>query len=390
MTALIIGLIAAVGIGGGVAIANNSGGHGGSSPAIVETNTGNNPTANPAANLTPDYELISALTDTDQYELTLATSDSLSSQVNTASARVHAATLMGVRRLPAITDPRYGNPEDDLANGEIRGNEIGSCGLYTTLALKEGTGVFSIVSSKVVATGDNTFTQEIQEPFDLTYGDNLASKNTRYWTFTQTDTPLTLVSGNTVHHYNSIHLGGAPLHLTVADFGHWEEKGWVENTSGVFQNLYEENNKTFFFYDDNFAYAGSYHKDVVPMEGNVLVSAVTNKESATPYDLQTGSISFTLDLANKTIRDGNVIMDNEAYRAEYDVSEFTGEIDGSVFSIDGTGWRGEDPQAGQLRGGVGELLIGKYGLEAVGNFTKQITGTEESGKADYTFGAIEQ
>ena len=44
--------------------------------------------------------------------------------------------------------------EDDLANGEIRGNEIGSSGLYTTLALKEGTGVFSIVSSKVVATGD--------------------------------------------------------------------------------------------------------------------------------------------------------------------------------------------------------------------------------------------
>lgn len=379
MVTIILGLIAAIGLGGGIAVVSHNSGHGHESqPAIVET-------INPAANLNPNYELISALTDPSQYELTLATdsglAESLESQVSGLGVLGTAAPA-----LPSIDDPRYGNPEDDLANGEIHGNLIGDTGIYSILAFKQGLGLFAVLSGRPTNEGGSMVL--IPQVFTMSFLTNPPSLHSRYWTFTQTDPDLTIGS-TTYKHYNSLHLGGAALGLTVADFGHWEERGWKEDDSGNFQSNFEDNAKTFFFFDERFAYRGHYHRNTVPMQGNVLVSTLTDKSSATPYDLQTGSISFTLDLAHKAVRDGTVVMDQAAYQEVYNVSGFSGTIYGSVFTIDGTGWQGTDPVEGQLRGGVGKILIGKYGIEAVGNFTKQIEGTEESGKADYTFGARE-
>ena len=377
MTTIIIGLIAALGIGGGLVIANNSGGHD-SHSAIVDTNTGD------AQNLVPNYELISALTDKSQYNITLSTSSSLAEQFQTAGLMAAATP----RALPSIDDPRYGNYEDDLENGDIRGNQIEGTDVYSTLSIKDDTGKFAIVTSKAVS--DNGQLKQEAQQYELQYEDNTA-KNNRYWTFSKVDNPVEINTNEIAKHYNSVHLGGAALGLTTADFGQWEEKGWRENGSGTFQGNYVDGYRTFFFYDDQYAYKGNYNKDTVNMGGNVLVAALPESVQD-PYNLQTGSISFTLDLANNQLLNGNVVMDDAAYQELYNVSGFTGTLSGSIFSIDGTGWHGDAPEAGALRGGVGKLLIGKDGLEAVGNFTKQIVyegGDGDEGKADYTFGAKE-
>lgn len=283
----------------------------------------------------------------------------------------------------------YGDPADDLRNGQIRGEQIEGTNYYATLNLLKGIGVFWVTSLQVNAIDNYGYLQNKGvQAFSLSAFD-LAASNSRYKTFTKTDA-IVYSPNNQIsfHHYNSVHLGGASLGLSVADFGHWDEKAWIEN--GATKQLVMHNNKTFFFYDERFAYKNMYYKNTATMQGNVFVSVLVDHQSVdTAYNLQTGSISMDLNLVSRKITNGQVIMDDPAYQADYNVSGFTGDIVGSVFTIDGTGWHNQPAQAGSLRGGVGKLLVGKDGLEMVGNFTKQIEGNTESGKADYTFGAKE-
>lgn len=63
MTAIIISILAALGIGGGLAIANNSGSSGGGA-AVVQIK---GEKTDYIAQVNPNFELISAITDTEQY-----------------------------------------------------------------------------------------------------------------------------------------------------------------------------------------------------------------------------------------------------------------------------------------------------------------------------------
>ena len=387
MTAIIVGLLAALGIGGGFVIANNSGGGGGTSAVVQFTG---NKTDYTAQGITPDYNLISALTDINQYEPTIANSDSFVEE--------YQASALNARLLGSEGDYQgYGNPNDDLRNGEIRGEEIIGTGYYATLNLLKDIGHFYITSLVGTSVDNNSNVQQGLQGILLTYIQDFKPSESvlnRYYTFKRTDNSVYSPNNNIVFkHYNAVHLGGAALGLSVADFGQWEETAWTENQTANSKNLVMHNNKTFFFYDERFAYKGHYYKPTATMQGNVLVSTLVDHQSPdTVYNLQTGRISMDLDLATKTITNGQVVMDNEDYRALYNVNNFTGSIKGSVFIIDGTGWQNIDPEAGALRGGVGKLLIGINGLEMVGNFTKQITydgEDDDRGKADYTFGARE-
>ena len=393
MTAIIVGILAALGIGGGFVIANNSGGSSGSGGAAIVQISGEKQdyTAN---DINPDYSLISAITDTNQYQPSIANDDTFMTQYQSSALQTH---LTGTEEDYSI----YGDPEDDLRNGLIRGEQIENTPYYTTLNLLRGIGSFYVFSFKYNLNNWGGVQKDIYGSL-LTYNDYkpLESVPNRYDTFKIEDASV-YAYGNTVvyKHYNAVHLGGAALGLTVADFGHWEEKSWREEGSQKYMEMH--NNKTFFFYDERFAYRNRYYKSTATMQGSVLVSTITDHQSVdTAYNLQTGSISMDLDLVSRKITNGQVVMDDSNY-AQYNVEGFTGSINGSVFRIDGTGWLGQDvpPEIGQLRGGVGKLLIGKDGLEMVGNFTKQIEYNGEvddqgrpnydPGKADYTFGAKE-
>lgn len=389
MTAIIVGILAALGIGGGFVIANNSGSSGGGAPAVVITGEKQDYTAN----VSPDYNLISAITDTAQYQPTVADSDTFVSQYEASALKKH---LVATEEDYSI----YGDPNDDLRNGLIRGEQISGTPYYATLNLLKGVGSFYIFSLKASSVSNGGWVQNDVQGILLTHADfkPLESVANRYDTFKIEDTPVYSPDNNIVFkHYNAVHLGGAALGLTVADFGHWEETAWKEQNSQKYLEMH--NNKTFFFYDERFAYNNRYYKNTATMQGNVLVSTITDHQSVdNVYNLQTGSISMDLDLVSRRITNGQVVMDDANY-AQYNVENFTGSINGSVFIIDGTGWQNVSPEVGQLRGGVGKLLIGANGLEMVGNFTKQIEYNGEvddqghpnydPGKADYTFGAKE-
>lgn len=390
MTAIIISILAALGIGGGLVIANNSGSSSGGA-AVVRIQ---GEKTDYIAQVNPNYNLISAISDTKQYQATIGDNDAFARQfVSSSQQQTH---LVAADEDYSI----YGNPLDDLRNGLIRGEQIEGTPYYATLNLLRGIDTFHIFSSiGSEVYGINNIQKDVQNIF-LTH-DNFLTRdvNNRYDTYRYDDTDVYSSDTSVVFkHYNAIHLGGKALGLTVADFGHWEEKAWTESNSQKYLNM--DNNKTFFFYDERFAYRNMYYKSTATMQGNVFVSVIVDRQTVdTVYNLQTGTISMDLDLPSRRITNGQVIMDNEEYRAAYNVENFTGVIAGSVFMIDGTGWQKVDPQVGALRGGVGKLLVGRDGLEMVGNFSKQIEYNGElddmgrpdydPGKADYTFGAKE-
>lgn len=376
MTAIIISILAALGIGGGFVIANNGGSSGGGT-AVVQIK---GEKTDYIAQVNPNFELISAITDTEQYQPSIGNEDTFFNEYQASALHNHVVGTDGDYE-------GYGDPADDLRNGQIRGEQIEGTPYYATLNLLKGIGIFWVTSLKVDSIDNNGFFQNTVQAFDLR-ALNLTASNSRYKTFTKTDTVIYSPNNQvSFHHYNSVHLGGASLGLSVADFGHWDEKAWTEN--GVSKQLIMHNSKTFFFYDERFAYKNMYYKNTATMQGNVFVSVLVDHQSVdTAYNLQTGSISMDLNLASRKITNGQVIMDDANY-TQYNVENFTGSINGSVFRIDGTFWQGQPRQEGLLNGGVGKLLVGANGLEMVGNFTKQIQGNTESGKADYTFGAKE-
>lgn len=411
MTALIIALIAAVGIGGGAVIANNSGGGGSTNPpaAAAPDNT-----AERAAALTPDYSLISALTDTTQYSITPADTGSLLAEYN---RQVHS----GVIQLSGATE-KLGHPASEVydfsgrdlrEDGFLEGKDFDlvSGGQGTaTLNIRAGVDQMALATRKIVGLDANNQLTYTLQNYTLTAADTgVHHTNARWTSFEKADDVFVYPWGGKVYHYNAVHLGGARTGLTVGDFGRWEDTEYFTDSNDVIQGG-DAHYQTFMFFDDSFAYKGTYNGPNeltdVPLRGLVMT------DEARPYSgidspdrgLYAGDIEFHLNLANNTLT-GNVDMGSQL-PASYSF-DFTGSLDGSLVKIDGTGWNNTLPEAGVSRGGMGKLLIGKYGLEIVGNMGVQVEmPTDEyiqntldnggnlrdaydRGSIDYTFGAKE-
>ncbi len=418
MTALIIGLLAAIGIGGGVAIANNSGGHSGGNSAIVEP-------VNPAANLNPNYELISALTG-EEYNITAATEGSLLKNYYdeggagpVESGNRGAEERHNNTRVSSLLDGY--NPSnvyrlnggDLIEDGQLTEDITTYSGEDITIKLNLRAGVdkIGITTWKADEGGGSE-----ENSFYLTSA-NVGTHHTseHYNSFEHEDDPVLLPNGNTLHHYTAVHLGGSKLGLSTADFGRWEETSWQTDSLGNIIGEEDVRYQTFMLYDDTYSYQGVYTGpnalDNIPLQGWAIADVARNYDGS-PRDnnLYTGTIYFNLNLANNTLT-GNVAMPDLPSNYSFN---FVGDIIGSIIRIDGTGWQGEWPEEGVSRGGMGKLLVGKDGLEIVGNMGPQIYnptdeyiqhqmqewGVEtldseqlrslfEQGKVDYTFGAKE-
>ena len=427
MTALIVALIAAVGIGGGVAIANSGGSHhGSSSPAAVETVSSDLVAKLEAQQakleaLLPDYtDTPSALLDTEQYQVTMGTDEYLMEQLQQAGA----VPASGFRRRQMLraADVVDGDEasfydlkgRDFLEDGRLVDEdewEEGQ-GNHKMVDLRSGKGEDGKMRIGVGFWHEDTNTDEIS--YYLTSADLENNGATAYQTYRHSEeSPIGWWNGydGVVNHQTTaIHLGGASLAniagfdrgLTVSDFGRWEESNWREKDGTWLDG--DNSYQTFVMFDNAYAYLGN-RTDQVAMEGHAIAEEVRGYEEGPshPRALLSGNIHFDLDLAANTLSGYVYGMPDAAYN----INHLTGTINGSMVKIDGTAWADTFvvPQAGEMRGGMGKLLVGKDGLEMVGNMGPQVlVPTEEyianhpekslrdlyeHGAVDYTFGAKE-
>ncbi len=337
---------------------------------------------NPAAELDPDFALISALTDDKQYTITLDTASSMMEKYESATpAPAASMAARSVARSGIYEDPK----KDLLANGKLVGDEEISAGSgqYNYLDLRAGkdqigVGVWSEASGATV----NSY---------LTSA-NKKEESDKYNTFQSEE--------KEGEPYTTVYLSGAKFQLSVADFGMWAETFSTGNETVSLPSLHP-----FILYDDTYAYKGG-RTDQVALEGTVLTTPAKGYGAELQSrPILTGDIAFDLNLVDNTFT-GSVTMHDTNYQS-YNVSQITGSVSDSLVRIDGTAWNKEDPKLGELRGGAGKLLAGKDGLEMVGNFTSQVympsqefideqlaQGVQlrdiyEAGKTDYVFGAKE-
>lgn len=366
MTSIIIGLLAALGIGGGIALAGHGGGGGHNTPAVSGPEEPGNPTEeNPAVHLNPDYNLISFLADDKQYpEVKAATEDTLSEEAQSLQTQVYQA----VRKKDSFAKSQTQEPQKNnfIKDFLLRGG-ITEDGNFWALNLKPQNeafelgkyenGKFSVVGTLSAINNAN------QSPYYDTY--RLDDKNNPK------------AGEETGHvHYDVIHLGGAKSKLTVADFGRWESADLDtkidENSAQLKIESGSNIMRTFFLYDERYAYK-SNRRDEVKMQGNVLVAGPDTIGLGLSHLIFTGNIFMDLNLAKNRLT-GSVKM-NEVGLAGYDIDSFSGSILGSLVLFD----------SGEILGGIGKLLSGKNGLEMVGQLSRQT----EDANIDYTFGAWE-
>ncbi len=420
MTALIIGLIAALGIGGGVAIANNSGG-GGHHTAMVQTADVAQRRAELNAKLSalaPDYDLISALTDHDQYAITLGTEGDLLEAYNQSAAG-------GLSRRSGLygLNGTYDDSDGDLhKEPKLEGHEfsIGGDPVVPTINLSpENSGQIAGTSAQFYKEGDTLLLRQTAFTFtaadkNITHGNTNISTSDYYDVFVHQEPEVSTTqwnsAGDTLQKWTALYLGGAKVAagtehpgLTVADFGIWDDYVHTEGPSEGFHDLSEEK---FIFFDEQYAYQSALRTaDTVTLKGSVMAHEaegyVSPKEILRIF---TGDITLNLNLAANTLT-GNVKM-HEGVPAEYDINNMTGTISGSVVRFDGLAYQASAPlptQENRFLGGMGKLLFGKYGLEMVGVLGNQIeipadwgdrSGQElrdyrQKGDSGYVFGARE-
>lgn len=371
MTALIIGLIAAIGIGGGVAISNNSGGHGGgSSAAIVETNTGKADYTQKlalASTLEPnEEEFMSVLTDRDQY--TNVSFGSHSSLTQSANPVASARAVKMLKAKSSANEVYVDIPEfNQLINDGTGENK-------RHLSLTNTSGVIRLTTGKL--ENDNSSTEEI---YTVDFTNNMMSNESYARHFTAHS------DVGDIKQQNDLYLGGAAnnAHLTVADFGFWTEyrdrKTINDSSVGIITEY------PIFLYDTRFLYAGG-RRDTTTLNGNVLM-IYENKatQGSQPYDVYGGAAELALDLA-KGSATGNFTMGADVSSlgkgtGYFDYS-FAGSLNGSQFSM------GQITEAGVVtsNGAIGQLLVGKHGLEMVGIVDRRWADGNE---AQYVFGARE-
>lgn len=367
MTAILLALLAAVGIGGSLAAAG--GGGSSSEPAVSDSVVPGE--ENLAANLNPNYELISFLADDQQYTVTAATEDTLQEEVqNLQSQSVYGAAL----KMKSAAKSRENEEQKNtfIKDFVLRGG-ITDDGKLWALNLKPQDGAFTLSKYE-----NGEFSK-----IGMLAADNNANQSPYYDTYRLDDknntTPSKDESGHI--HYDVIHLGGAKSKLTVADFGRWESADLniglkSENQDRNLKISGSNEMRTFFLYDEKYAYKGN-RRDEVKMQGNVLVATPDTIDLGLSHLMLTGNIFMDLNLATNRLT-GTVTM-NEIATAKYNIDSFSGSILGSLVLF---APQGED----FFYGGVGKLLSGKNGLEMVGQLTKR---DDSSNKIDYTFGSWE-
>ncbi|MBO7237794.1 MAG: hypothetical protein J6U96_00690 [Elusimicrobiaceae bacterium] len=414
MTALILGLIAALGIGGGLAIANNSGGSGGNSgnTQVVDVAQQRAALDTKLAGLVPDYSLVSALTDQSQYTITLGTQSDLNNEYSQVASGLAMSGLNGT----------YDDSDGDLhRQGQLEGRSFDFNGSATArLNLRpENSGEITGTSAQFYLEGGNLYVQEV--PFTFTASDkNVIGTNThvalndRYDVFVNTEEAVAYNNWGpaTIEKWTALYLGGAKVGadtehpgLTVSDFGIWDDYIHTEFTgSPMGEGLRDRQEDKFIFFDESYAYNKALRTaDQVTLTGNVMAHEaegyVNPKEILQVY---TGEITLNLDLANNTLT-GSVDMDAPD---AYDIANMTGEIKGSVVRFNGLAYEENAPlptEDNRFLGGMGKLLFGKYGLEMVGVLGNQIeipdtwgdlSGEElrdyrKQGDSGYVFGAKE-
>lgn len=371
MTAIIIGLIAALGIGGGIAVANNSGGGGGggteiSGPAVPGDdggsgseeggdnqdgnqgsgneggdntggnqggnqggsdnpggdNTGGNNPGNPASKLNPDYNLISALTDNTQYKNIVSSKDLASAKY----LLINDGTGINYRKIYLGTD----------------GESI----LVDTGVLREENGSF--------VPGSNGYMED-KQTLRFTAADK--AEDGASYNLYQKDTSS---SNGSVRHLHKLYLGGSKTELSTADFGFW-----IEWRNGANQyNRYTE----IYWYDKDYLYTG-VRSDTVNFAGNALMVS-EDMNSAEGRVVKPGSFAMTLNMADAKLT-GKIDMG---------ISKYNVDFSGTLSDKNQLKFEGNNVVHGYSHG---YLLQGKDGLETIGNiFTAE-------GTNDYTFGAKE-
>lgn len=382
MTALIIGLIAALGIGGGIAVANNSGGGGGggteiSGPAVPGDdggsgneggdnqggnqgsgneggdntggnqggnqggsdnpggdNTGGNNPGNPASKLNPDYNLISALTDNTQYK-NIAWDDDGTSE--------------------------YGLIKDGLKTN-YRSLKLGEDGESFVV----DTGVLAVNDGAFVLGSDGKFMEE-KQTLRFTAADKI-NETSRYDVYQKNTSPSVWLNGSPITHLQKLYLGGAKAGLSTADFGFWTE--WRNGNSNTWYDRYQ----MFYLYDNDYLYTGT-KTDAVSFAGSALM---VSEDMDGPEEAQvlSGAFSMNLNMADATLS-GNINMGDSKYNVDFS---------GILTEQNHLKFTGQDVADYSQ----GYLLQGKDGLETVGNIVKYLDySTENRTEANYTFGAKE-
>lgn len=376
MTTVILILLAVVGIGGGVAASSGGSGGGGgaeiSGPVVPggDGDSGNqggnqggdqggnqggdqggnqggdqggnqggdqggNDPQNPASKLNPDYNLISALVDNNQYK--------------------------------NITWGETGDP------GEYGLIKDGQGSNYRSLKLGEDgesfvvdTGVLAVKDGDFVRDSNGNFMEE-KQTLRFTAVDKI-DETSRYDVYQKNTSPSTLLYGSPVTHLHKLYLGGAKAGLSTADFGFWTE--WRNGDSISWYDCY----KIFYLYDSDYLYAGT-RQDSVSFAGNALMVA-EDMDGPEEANVLSGAFNMDLDLA-KAVLSGNINMGDSKYNVDFA---------GTLSDQNRLKFTGNDVHEYSH----GYLLQGKDGLEAVGNIVKYLDHAEENRKeADYAFGAKE-
>ncbi len=395
MTTLIIGLIAALGIGGGIAVASNSGGGGHNSPAISapavpgEDNSdnpggdnpggdnpggdnpggdnpggdnpggdnpggdnpgGDNPGGdNPGSDdkpLNPNYSLISFLTDTAQYKQVRVNPDSSPSKhslINDGSS-THTYRALEVGNDGKSFKVTTGAPR--LKDGQFQQGGIAS------YRLLEDKMEFSMDASSELNENDKFVRYQKQMP---RYG----SLNGQYIT---------------VQHDYNLYLGGSKTGLSVGDFGFsYEIIHYLHGTYSHYKNIN--------MYDADHLYAGG-RTDTNPISfaGNALMYAedLNQIDFTQPQIVITAPVvhggSFTMNLHLPTASGSGSI--NMGLDAKYDAN-----FDVQLTNVNQLTFSGKDRVEGK-----GYMLNGKDGLESVGSLFKDLGSDQYT---SYSIGAKE-
>lgn len=353
MTALIIGLIAALGIGGGIAVANHGGSHSGGGSAIIEPaspaqielekvlNEKHDSAESPAYNKTLQSKMASVGgVYAEQWEENGWDSAPSSTPSAVAARSMHRAPSSGQFDLDHSI---YDRPENDLA-GDILVGDADDGSPIIALKLNAGEGF---------AIGTIDENHQNWEPIFTISQANKDEGASSYIYKNQGE-----LNENTLN--SEIRLGAPAVGLTTADFCIWSYS--LDNADG---------SQNFFIFDDRFSYVNGFRNDNINMEGVAFVQSGSLLED----NILTGKITLQLNLAENTLT-GNVIVPEDTTFNLSD-SDIQGSINGSIVNFKGLGTPEEGfklpTKEGEMRGGVGKLLVGTDGLlEMVGNLGPQL------------------
>ncbi len=390
MTAIILGLIAALGVGGGLAIANNSGGHhhGNSAASASDVYAAQRAELNARlAALQPDYSLVSTLMD-GEHTITLGTESSLFNEYGHTTPT--SLALVG-------TDIQggYDVSDDDLhrQNGELTGKMYGSDEDVAMVNLRAGRDTIALKSWRPSWNG-SLQTEEVN--FNFTSADKNVlpvgapiALNDAYNVFYHEETPVAFTDWNgngTIHKWTALYLGGEKVGLTVSDFGRWQDNMYTTYESASAEGYHHSTSEKFIFFDEKFAYNPALRtQDQITMSGKVFASESNGYDYAHPKDflhLYTGDVHFDVNLAANTMTGSVSNMPD----ARYNIDSFAGTISGSTVKFDGLAYQPTRPfptEDNRFLGGMGKLLFGKEGIEMVGVLGLQIDIPTEEQRATY-------